>query len=253
MLIVSDKMREQVRQLLALAADPGASASEREVAMTRASILMARHSITSLDVEEAEREDIEVRELVVDGGPSTPSLATFTAIADVAKAAGLFAYYTDYRRVRGRPHILVRVAGFRSDLEWFMPLAMTLTAYAATGWVAWRRANAGRYRRSKTAHRRRLRDGFITGFGAGVAVAVRDARTEAITDEDASPASSRAIVVRSRTARLGEWVEGLDLVPGDHLDLNTDTRNAGYSAGRASRLGCDSSELAGRNALELTY
>ena len=250
---MSDKLRDQVRQLLALAADPGASASEREVAMTRASILMARHSITSLDVEDAEREDIEVRELVVDGGPSTPSLSTCMAIAGVADAAGLFAYYTDYRRVRGRPHILVRVAGFRSDLEWFMPLAMTLTAYAATGWVAWRRANAGRYRRRKTAHRRRLRDGFITGFGAGVAVAVRDARAEAIADEDASPASSRALVVRSRTARINEWAEALDLVPGDHLDLNADTRNAGYSAGRASHLGCDSSEITGRNTLQLTY
>ena len=250
---VSDKLREQVRQLLALAGDPAASPSEREIAMTRASILMARHSITSLDVEGAECEDIEVRELVVDGGPSTPSLATCMAIAGVADAAGLFAYYKDYRKVRGRPHILVHVAGFRSDLEWFMPLAMTLTAYAATGWVAWRRANAGRYRRSKTAHRRRLRDGFITGFGAGVAVAVRDARAEAIADEDASPASSRALVVRSRTARLDEWAEALDLVPGDHLDLNDDTRNAGYSAGRASRLGCDSSELAGRNTLQLSY
>lgn len=253
MFVVSDKLRDQVRQLLALAADPGASASEREVAMTRASILMARHSITSLDVEDAEREDIEVRELVVDGGPSTPSLSTCMAIAGVADAAGLFAYYTDYRRVRGRPHILMRVAGFRSDLEWFMPLAMTLTAYAATGWVAWRRANAGRYRRSKTAHRRRLRDGFITGFGAGVAVAIRDARAEAIADEDASPASSRALVVRSRTARINEWAEALDLVPGDHLDLNADTRDAGYSAGRASRLGCDSSEITGRNTLQLTY
>lgn len=250
---MSDKLREQVRQLLALAGDPAASPSEREIAMTRASILMARHSITSLDVEGAECEDIEVRELMVDGGPSTPSLATCMAIAGVADAAGLFAYYKDYRRVRGRPHILVHVAGFRSDLEWFMPLAMTLTAYAATGWVAWRRANAGRYRRSKTAHRRRLRDGFITGFGAGVAVAVRDARAEAIAEEDASPASSRALVVRSRTARLDEWAEALDLVPGDHLDLNDDTRNAGYSAGRASRLGCDSSELAGRNTLQLSY
>lgn len=250
---MSDKLREQVRQLLALADDPAASPSECEIAMTRASILMARHSITSLDVEGAECEDIEVRELMVDGGPSTPSLATCMAIAGVADAAGLFAYYKDYRRVRGRPHILVHVAGFRSDLEWFMPLAMTLTAYAATGWVAWRRANAGRYRRSKTAHRRRLRDGFITGFGAGVAVAVRDARAEAIAEEDASPASSRALVVRSRTARLDEWAEALDLVPGDHLDLNDDTRNAGYSAGRASRLGCDSSELAGRNTLQLSY
>ena len=164
MLVVSDKMREQVRQLLALAGDPAASPSEREIAMTRASILMARHSITSLDVEEAEREDIEVRELVVDGGPSTPSLATGMAIADVADAAGLFAYYTDYRRVRGRPHVLVHVAGFRSDLEWFMPLAMTLTAYAATGWVAWRRANAG----GISGARRLTAGGFVMGLSRGL-------------------------------------------------------------------------------------
>lgn len=249
---MSDKLREQVRQLLALADDPGASASEREVALKRAAILMARHAITSLDVEEADREDIEVRELVVDGGPSTPSLATLTAIAEVAKAAGLFTYYTDHRTVRGRPHILARVAGFRSDLEWFMPLTAPLTAYAATGWAAWRRANAGRYKRSKTAHRRQLRDGFITGFGEGVAVAVRNARAEAIAEEDASPASSRALVVRSRTARLDEWAEALNLVPGDHLDLNDDTRNAGYSAGRSSRLGCQSSKLADHKALTAT-
>lgn len=161
---MSDKLREQVRQLLALADDPAASPSEREIAMTRASILMARHSITSLDVEGAECEDIEVRELMVDGGPSTPSLATCMAIAGVADAAGLFAYYKDYRRVRGRPHILVHVAGFRSDLEWFMPLAMTLTAYARpVGSRGGARTLGG-----IDAARRLTAGGFVMGLSRGL-------------------------------------------------------------------------------------
>ena len=74
------KIQQRIRALLALAQDEGASASEREVAMKRASVLMARHAITSLDVEAAERERIEVRELVLRGGRSTASYATCVAI-----------------------------------------------------------------------------------------------------------------------------------------------------------------------------
>ena len=44
------KIQQQIRALLALAQDEGASASEREVATKRASVLIARHAITSLDV-----------------------------------------------------------------------------------------------------------------------------------------------------------------------------------------------------------
>lgn len=61
------KIQQQIRALLALAQDEGASASEREVATKHASVLMARHAITSLDVEAAERERIEERELVLRG------------------------------------------------------------------------------------------------------------------------------------------------------------------------------------------
>lgn len=97
------KIQQQIRALLALAQDEGASASEREVAMKRASVLMARHAITSLDVEAAERERIEERELVLRGGRSTASYATCVAIVKVADAAGLVAYYRDRRDRRGDP------------------------------------------------------------------------------------------------------------------------------------------------------
>lgn len=245
--IMSDdsKTRARIRALLALAQDEGASASEREVAMKRASILMARHSITSLDVEAAERERIEVRGLVLRGGRSTASYATCVAIEKAADAAGLVAYYRDRRDRRGDPHVLVRVAGFGSDLDWFMPLASALASYTAAGWVAWRRANSARYKRSKAPHRRQLRDGFIIGFGIAVADAVRETRTAALTEDSADDAPSRALVVRSREARIAEWAEHLGLATGAPITSNNDTRRAGYTAGRASGLGARTTNLTG--------
>ena len=239
------KIQQRIRALLALAQDEGASASEREVAMKRASVLMARHAITSLDVEAAARERIEVRELVLRGGRSTASRATHTAIERVADAAGLCAYFMDRRGRRGAPHVLVNVAGFGSDLDWFMPLASALASYTAAGWVAWRRANSELYRRSDASHRRQLRDGFILGFGFAVADAVRESRATALAQDSADDAPSRALVVRSREAQVAEWAEHLGLAYGAPITLNADTRRAGYTAGRASGLGARTTNLTG--------
>lgn len=244
------KIQQRIRALLALAQDEGASASEREVAMKRASVLMARHAITSLDVEAAEREHIEVRELVLRGGRSTASRATHTAIERVADAAGLCAYYMDRRDRRGDPHVLVRVAGFGSDLDWFMPLASALASYTAAGWASWRRTNSARYKRSKAPHRRQLRDGFILGFA--VADAVRETRTTALTEASDDGAPTRALVVRSREARLAEWAEHLGLAYGAPITSNNDTRRAGYSAGRASGLGTRTTNVAGTGPQRIT-
>lgn len=246
------KIQQRIRALLALAQDEGASASEREVAMKRASVLMARHAITSLDVEAAEREHIEVRELVLRGGRSTASRATHTAIERVADAAGLCAYYMDRRDRRGDPHVLVRVAGFGSDLDWFMPLASALASYTAAGWASWRRTNSARYKRSKAPHRRQLRDGFILGFGFAVADAVRETRKTALTEASDDGAPTRALVVRSREARLAEWAEHLGLAYGAPITSNNDTRRAGYSAGRASGLGTRTTNVAGTGPQRIT-
>lgn len=44
---------DTIRKLLAIAEDPSASPHEREVAANRAATLMARHAITSLDLNTA--------------------------------------------------------------------------------------------------------------------------------------------------------------------------------------------------------
>lgn len=231
----------------------GASASERKVAMKRASILMARHSITSLDTAAAARERIEVREIILRGGRSTASHATHIAIERVAAAAGLYAYYTDHRGRRGDPHVLVHVVGFSSDLDWFMPLASVLASYTAAGWVAWRRANSGRYRRSEASHRRQLRDGFIFGFGLAVADAVKEARTTALTEAADGGAPSRTLIVRSREAQIADWVEKrLNIKPGSRIAFNDDARRAGYSAGHTSGLGARTTNVAGVVSPQIT-
>ncbi|WP_314129376.1 hypothetical protein [Schaalia odontolytica] len=220
------KIQQRIRALLALAQDEGASASERE--------------------------RIEVRELVLRGGRSTASYATCVAIEKAADAAGLVAYYMDRSDRRGDPHILVRVAGFGSDLDWVMPLAAALASYTAAGWASWRRANSARYKRSKAPHRRRLRDGFILGFGLAVADVVRETRTTALTEASDDGAPTRALVVRSREAQVAEWAEKLSLRPGAPLTSNADTRRAGYSAGRASGLGARTTNVAGTGPQRIT-
>ncbi|WP_257493080.1 DUF2786 domain-containing protein [Actinomyces wuliandei] len=159
----------RIRHLLALAADPAASPSERQTASHRAATLMARHSVTSLDPQASRAEEVTTRTITVPGGRSTPSLAQAHAMHHVATAAGAATWYTDHRRhplPDQRPCVVVHVVGLGSDLDWLIPLLTTLTTQTALDWAAWRRHHAGTYRRHphhrlgtpRRAHRRpRLR------------------------------------------------------------------------------------------------
>lgn len=68
-----DRLHRQVRALLAIAEDPAASPAERDTAMRRATTLMARHSITTLDPTTATTEEITTRTITIPGGTSTPA------------------------------------------------------------------------------------------------------------------------------------------------------------------------------------
>lgn len=83
------KVRARIRALLALANDPGASESERQVAFERASAMMARHAIERLDTAPTGRADRVVKRHCLDipGGRSTPSYAQTLGLGIVAVAA----------------------------------------------------------------------------------------------------------------------------------------------------------------------
>lgn len=62
------KIEDQIRHFLRLAEDPGASASEREVAAARAEKLMVKYRIESLPDVDSPREDVQVIKVWVEGG-----------------------------------------------------------------------------------------------------------------------------------------------------------------------------------------
>ena len=62
---------DTIHKLLAIAEDPAASPHEREVAANRAARLMARHAITSLDLNTAHTEEITTTSIFVPGDTST--------------------------------------------------------------------------------------------------------------------------------------------------------------------------------------
>lgn len=137
-------VQSTIHQLLAIAEDQGASPAERELAMQRATTLMARHSITSLNPQTSRTEKVTTRTITVPGGPTTASLALAYGIHAVATAAGASTYYTDRRRWRRNsdghgPAIDVHLVGYPADLEWLTALSSSLITHAALGWATWRR------------------------------------------------------------------------------------------------------------------
>ena len=88
-----DKVRRAIRRLLAIAGDEAASPAERELAMERATVLMARHSITGLTGDpDARSREVATCTLTVPGGTSTASLALAYGIAQVARTGGASCY-----------------------------------------------------------------------------------------------------------------------------------------------------------------
>lgn len=244
--MTTQSVEERIRRLLAIAEDCAASPSEREIALERASILMARHSITSLSEPTTRTENVETRVIIIPGGRTTASLAHAYGIHAIALASGCSTYYTDRRTWTGQhggPHILVHLVGFPSDLDWLTPLTTVVIAYATTGWKRWCRNNPRRYKPMKPANQRRARAGFILGYAQGVAQRIRTTRHETIA-ADKTSGHATALVVRDRAGKVKEFMASLDLGEGQELDADERARAAGFTDGYASGLGNRRTRLA---------
>ncbi|MBJ2329486.1 DUF2786 domain-containing protein [Schaalia cardiffensis] len=242
---MTSTIEDQIRRFLAIARDSGASTNEREVALERASILMARHSITRLSDRSSpavRRDEIETRTIMIPGGMTTPSLAQAHAVHQVAQACGATTYYTDERRRPGSPGVFVHVVGFDSDLDWLAPLITALTAHTASAWTQWRKASPG-YKRMKPANQRRARAGFILGYAQGVAQRIRTTRRATITEQKAAGDSSAALTVRDRSRRLADYITTLDLHEGSGVNTHERALKDGRDAGWNSHLGTGTPNL----------
>ncbi|WP_159718580.1 MULTISPECIES: DUF2786 domain-containing protein [Actinomyces] len=238
---VDDKARRTIRRLLAIAGDEAASPAERELAMERATVLMARHSITGLtDDPDARSREVATRSLTVAGGTSTASLALAYGIGHVARAGGAGAYFTDRRRWRtadGGPGVDVHLVAVADDLDWLEPLTHSLLTHAALGWATWRRDNPRRWKPMKTTTRQRVRNGYMAAYAAGVADRVRATRQDAIDRLDEAERTSTALTVRTRAQRVQDHLATLDLTHGKDVDADLRAAAQGRADGWASGLG----------------
>lgn len=230
---------DTIYKLLAIAEDSAASPHERELAAHQAAKLMARHAITSLNLDTAHTEEITTSKIFVPGGHSTPSLAQAYGIAVVARAAGADSYHTDIRRWYGpgaTPGVEVHIVGFKAELDTLVPLATSLIAQTAVAWTDWRRQSLD-YQWMDPAERRRCRAGFVSGYAEGVAQRIRSSRQEAVQERDGSGDTSTALVLRTRKQRLDDHMDSLDLKAGSSVDLDSNAVQDGYVAGWSSGLG----------------
>lgn len=244
--MTTQSVEERIRRLLAIAEDCAASPSEREIALERASILMARHSITSLSEPTTRTEILETRVVTIPGGRTTASFAHACGIHSIALASGCSTYYTDRRTWTGQhggPHILVHLVGFPSDLDWLTPLTTVVIAYATTGWTQWCRNNPRRYKPMKIGTRQKVRNGYIESFASGIAQRIRTTRHETIA-ADKTSGHATALVVRDREGKVKEFMASLDLGEGQELDADERARAAGFTDGYASGLGNRRTRLA---------
>lgn len=236
-----DKVRRAIRRLLAIAGDEAASPAERELAMERATVLMARHSITGLtDDPDARSREVATCTLTVPGGTSTASLALAYGIAQVARAGGASCYVTDRRHWRiaaGGPGVDVHLVAVVDDLDWLEPLARSLLTHAALGWATWKRDNPHRWRPMKAATRQRVRNGYMGAYAAGVADRVRATRQDALDQLDEAERTSTALTMRTRAQRVRDHLATLDLVDGKDVDADLRAAARGRTDGWASGLG----------------
>lgn len=147
------KVIDEIRHMLRLAEDPGASQAERDTAARRAEYLMVKHRIDQIPDEENTRKvNIQTITIEVKGGTSSMAPAINRGLCYLAGSLDCVAVYNQYRR-----HSKVTIAGDSSDLAWLMeiynsamkqcPLALKEELKGRTFWSDSNRYN---FRRSYT-------------------------------------------------------------------------------------------------------
>lgn len=225
------KIEDRIRHFLRLAEDPGASASEREVAATQAEKLMMKYRIESLPDVDSPREDVQVITVYVKGGHSSLGPMHTIGLSSLAKALSCSAVVQE-----GSRGSVVTIAGAAGDLALLTELFnSTLTQCN----VALKEALRGRAFYSQS-DRFRFRRGYTLGFFRGVANRVR----EAVRDE--ALGTSKELVVVGRASRAEQRIDAMFpnlRVSRSRVQLNRDEVSQGEGDGYRSGVGAPRSGL----------
>lgn len=122
------KIEDQIRHFLRLAEDPGASASEREVAAARAEKLMVKYRIQSLPDVDSPREAVQVIKVWVEGGRGSLGPMHVIGLSNLAKTLSCAAIGFD---CCGAEFEYVKPAEEEDD-RFVMPLELAALAIAAS-------------------------------------------------------------------------------------------------------------------------
>lgn len=175
------KIEDQIRHFLRLAEDPGASASEREVAAARAEKLMAKYRIESLPDMDSPREDVQLIRVNIEGTNGSMRPAQVLGLATLAEALSCVAVERSFPRAS-----LVMIAGAAGDLALLSELFNSALIQCKVGLKEALRERVF-YSQSD---RLRFRRGYTLGFFRGVT-----ARVYAAMREEALGTSKELVVV----------------------------------------------------------
>lgn len=219
------KIEDRIRHFLRLAEDPGASASERELAAARAEKLMMKYRIESLPDVDSPREDVQVITVYVKGGHSSLGPMHTIGLSSLAKILSCSAVVQN-----GPRGSVVTIAGAAGDLALLSELFNSTLTQCNVGL---KEALRGRTFYSQS-DRFRFRRGYTLGFFRGVANRVR----EAVREEALGTSKELVVVGRATRAerRIDEMFPNLR-VSKSRVQLNRDEVSQGEGDGYRSGVG----------------
>lgn len=157
-----DKIIAQIRQLLKIASDGGASINERELAQRRAERLMVRYRIETLPDGDARARDEDMTTITVEikGSSGAMARAIVDGLATLSHALSCFCSWRMYRS-----HIVATIVGTRSDLAYVTEFYNA----AVASYPSMLKARLRHEDFYSESERRRFRRSYVMGYFEGIA------------------------------------------------------------------------------------
>lgn len=221
----NDKIIAQIRQLLKISSDGGASINERELAQRRAERLMVRYRIESLPDGDARARDEDMTTITVEikGSSGSMARAIVDGLATLSHALSCFCSWRMYRS-----HIVATIVGTRSDLAYVTEFYNA----AVASYPSMLKARLRHEDFYSESERRRFRRSYVMGYFEGIAERIEIATREETTS------TGQELVLASRYQRAeAKAREGRKIRMARDLMIDHDATVGGQRDGYASGIG----------------
>jgi hypothetical protein len=250
---MDDKIKAQIKKLLTLANNAGATEGEVQAAMNRVSALASKHNLSDVDIEKAYRADgtegarisVKQEDIITEVVWSASNLTRWDKYlgASVSEATHCGCYIG---WLRGRP--AVKFFGLPEDIA----VAKELYVYArkalskcARRWAKEQREQGYTWIQSNTSDVKHFKDGFCSGLIKAVRAANSKAKDDKEDKVKLTSGTTTALVlvtdvVEAKTKAVAAYEDGLNLSKarrgGGTRGYNGGAFAAGSAAGKATNL-----------------